>query len=319
MTKTYLSKGLLVGMLFVAVVGGMFCALPRHAEAAFGISPPYLNADHLTPGATYSQTLYLVRDNASSDLAIVTDLSLPSQIQSWITVDQGSHFVIPAGNQQFPVTITITVPPNAPLNKYTGSISFTTAPSQAGQVTIALGVDVALNLTVGNNVFEQFVVTPSIPDIEEGMNPRAYVAFNNQGNIPEAFDIATFEIFDQFDAVRLAYLEKQDGFPATPPFKVKDYTVEFPSNLHLGPGEYWGNVVFYQNDKVVASQKASFRVLPVGSLTGWWGIVMYFIANNMWVVWVVALLVAAGIGFLIRHLLHKKFVARMSVPPPSAP
>ena len=51
---------------------GFFLALPFHStKAAFGISPPFINADHLVKGSKYVQTIYLVQDNPAEDLGIV--------------------------------------------------------------------------------------------------------------------------------------------------------------------------------------------------------------------------------------------------------
>jgi hypothetical protein len=301
MKRTYLGKYLVLAIFLGMAASGILFSTSR-AEAAFGISPPFLNADHLTQGSTYTQTLYLVRDDSSADLPVVANINVPQNIAGWVTIDQGSKFIIPAGTQQFPVTVTIKVPQNAALAKYTGDLSFTTVPNQTGEVSIALGVNVALNLTVGNDVFEQFSVPLiQVLDIEEGWNPRVYLKFDNEGNIPEAFDSATFELFDQYDSVRLAYLEKQNGFPTIAAFTKSDYTVEFPSDLHLGTGDYWGNVTFYQNGKVVASQKMAFRVLPAGTLSGWWGKVSYAISSNKWVLLAILVLIGAIVGFVVRR------------------
>lgn len=275
-------------MFFAAGIGAIsFLGAVGTAHAAFGSSPPFINPNHLVPGSTYSQTIYLVQDNPSQNLNIGVTLNVPDAIKSWITIDQGLNFVIPEGTHQFPVLVTIAVPQSAGLGKYSGNIVFTTAPSQTGQVTIALGVSVALNLTVGTGIYEQFSVPLiTFPDIEEGWNPQVEVKFENDGNIPEAFDSATFQLYDQYDSVLLAYITKQDGFPSTGPFSTNEYTIEFPTDFHLGVGDYWGDVVFYQNSKVIASQKAIFHVLPAGSLLGPWGEAFYFLKNNEWAAYV---------------------------------
>jgi len=260
-------------ILPVSVVAGLiFFAAPGISLAAFGVSPPFINAVHLVPGATYSQTIYLVRDDASADLPITTTLNVPDTIKSWISVsngsDNGPNFLIPAGTQQFPVNVTITVPQNQPLGTYQGSILFATAPNSAGQVTIALGADVTMNLVVGNGVFEQFSIPYiTLPSIEEGWNPRVTYRLQNDGNVSEQLTGATFSLYDQYDITQLAYLTKNDGFPIVPPFTAQEDTIQFPTDFHLGIGDYWGVVTFYKNNEAIASQKAIFHVLPRGSLS----------------------------------------------------
>lgn len=254
-----------VAVLFFLLAGAVF---PRKAQAAFGTSPPFLNADHLVKGATYSQTVYLVQDQPAENLPVHAALDIPDSIRSWVTLDSGFDFAIPKGTHQFPVVIVVKVPPDTGLGVYRGNLTFTTAPSKTGQITIALGAQVAINLTVGSGIWESFTV-PLIRllDIEEGWDPRVYVKFNNQGNVPEAFTGATYELMDQFSAVRLAYIQKTSGFPETLPFTTNEYTIDFPVKFHLGTGQYWGTVSFYQNDKLVASQKTVFNVLKAGSLS----------------------------------------------------
>jgi len=267
--------------VLLAVGTAAFFAGAPVTRAAFGSSPPFINPDHLVAGSTYTQTIYLVQDQPNQDTEIKVALNVPDSIASWISIDKGTDFVIPAGTHQFPVQVTIKVPSDAGLGKYSGTIVFTTTPTASGQVTIALGASVALNLTVGTGIYESFTVPLiTIPDIEEGWNPQVYVKFENDGNVPEAFDSATFTLFDQYDGTQLAYLQKQDSFPATPAFTTNEYTLEFPTSFHLGIGQYWGNVVFYQNGKVIASQKAIFHVLKAGSILGTWGRVSYFLSHN---------------------------------------
>jgi hypothetical protein len=268
-------------------------ALPHVGEAAFGISPPFMHADHLVPGSKFVQTIYLVQDQPVEDLRIKANLDIPEKVRSWISIDKGFEFTIPKGTRQFPVQVVVEVPKGTELAAYRGNLTFTGAPAQSGQVTIALGAQVSIDLRVGNDIFEKFSVPViRLLDIEEGWNPRVYVKFNNEGNIPEAFTHATYELLDQYGAVRLAYIQKADDFPETPPFTIKEYSVEFPIDFHLGLGQYWGKVDFYQNEKVVASQKTVFNVLKAGSLSGPWSVVLDKI-REYWIFGVIGLLALA--------------------------
>ncbi len=245
----------------------MFLSSHSSVHAAFGISPPFLNADHLVPGSQYTETVYLVQDQPKDDIRIKAELTVPEAVRSWIKIDKGFDFVIPKGTRQFPVTLTVAVPNGAVLAQYKGNLSFTTMPNEAGQVTIALGVQVAINLSVGTGIYRKLSV-PLIRflDIEEGWNPKVYVKFDNEGNIAESFDGATYELQDQFGAVRLAYAQRNNDLPAMPPFTIGDYVVEFPIDFHLGIGQYWGNVTFYKDGNAVANQRTVFNVLKRGAI-----------------------------------------------------
>jgi hypothetical protein len=246
---------------------GIALLYPQFGKAAFGISPAVITMDHLVPGSEFTQTLYLVQDKPDDDLPVTATFDIPSAVRGWISIEQGESFTIPRGKNQFPVRITVKVPKGISLGSWSGKVSFVSNPQKTGQVTIALGAQAILNLRVGNDAYEKFSV-PLIKllDVEEGWDPRVYVKFQNEGNIPNGFTNATYELFDKFGEVRLAYVQKGDGFPETPAFTTKEYTMDFPIDFHLGIGQYWATVTFYKNDAVVASQRTVFNVLEKGSL-----------------------------------------------------
>ncbi len=287
-----MNSGAILFLFFCLVTGGLIAAVPT-TQAAFGISPPFLNADHLVGGATYSQTIYLVRNDPEEDIGINAVLDVPQSIRSWITLDQGSTFIIPKGVRQFPVNVTIKVPQGITVGSYNGRLSFTTAPTSQGQVTIALGAQVIINLIIGTDTYRKFSVPIVKPlDIEEGWNPRVYIKFVNEGNVPESFTGGTFELLNQYGGVRLAYAEKGRDFPEVPPFTVQEYTVEFPIDFHLGVGQYWAAINFYQGDKVVASQKTVFNVLASGSLSDPLQKILNSVRNS-WIYYVLGLVIIA--------------------------
>jgi hypothetical protein len=280
-------------VVIAAVVVGLFFLLPvQLTHAAFGISPPFLNADHLVPGTKYVQTVYLVQDQPNVNLNIQANLQMDQPAASWVSVDKGFNFVIPQGTRQFPIEVTINVPEDASLGIYHGTLTFTTQPSSAGQVTIALGAQVAINLTVGTGTFEKYTVPQiTFSDILEGQSPIVNVKFENDGNVPESFDGATYALYDQYDAVQLAYVQKSDGFPTTPPFTIQDYSIQFPLDFYLGIGEYWGVVNFYKDGQVVASQKTVFNVLKAT----WYNKVLNYLADE----WIYALIIAVLLVLVI--------------------
>ena len=257
----------------VFVVGLLFCipafAVPRLASAAFGISPPFMNVSSLVRGSRYVQTIYLVQDQPNQDLTIQAKLDVPQSIRSWFTILPGEQFVIPKGVRQFAVSVAVQVPQETDLGYYKGALTFTTVPGSAGQVTIALGAQVNINLTVGTDIVRKMSLALLKPlDIEEGWAPRAYVKFNNEGNVAEYLDGGTFEVYDQFGAARLAYIQKgKEGLPEIPAFTIKDFTIEFPTDFYLGVGQYWASINLVQEGKSVGTQRTVFNVLTKGSLS----------------------------------------------------
>lgn len=273
---------------------------PSFASAAFGVSPPFLNATHLVPGVKYVQTIYLVQDRPDEDLPILAKLDISDRVRSWISLDKGYNFIIPKGTRQFPISVTVDVPKDAERLSYNGNLSIASQPSSKGQVTVALGANIAINLNVGNDIYEKY----SIPvinflDIEEGWNPKINVKFNNEGNIAESLSGATFEILDRFGSVRLAYIQKTSGFPETPPFTIGDYTIEFPIDFHLGQGQYWGiATLFDKNSKVVGSQRTVFNVLAPGSIGGTTAKIITYLKIN-WMYYAIGAAIIIISGFVV--------------------
>jgi hypothetical protein len=257
-------------LLGVAVLAALFLVAPATSLAAFGISPPFIHPTNLIPGSHYSQTIYLVQDQPNANLGMQVTLHVPDAIRPWFRIVPGERFSIPQGVRQFPVEIIVDVPKDTGLGVYTGKISFVTAPIGEGQVSIALGAEVDIALTVGNDIVRKLTIPIIRPqDIEEGWEPRVYVKVNNEGNVSERFSGAIFELMDQFGASRLAYIQKQDGFPEIPAFSTQEFTLEFPTNFYIGVGQYWASITLFREGKVEAANKTVFNAVKRGSLSTW--------------------------------------------------
>ncbi len=295
-----------LGLMFLVLGFLSFTFFVPRSEAAFGISPPFLNTDHLLKGSRYVQVVFLVQDNPDQDIRIRAELDINERIRDWIQINGGKEIIIPKGVRQFPVPVEVKVPKDAELGLYKGSVDFVSVPDVAGQVTVALGVRLILNLVVGEGIYRNYSV-PLITflDIEEGWSPRAKVKFYNGGNIPEALDSATYDLYDQFGAVRLAYVQKNDGFKEVLPFSEQDLTLEFPLDLHLGVGQYWGSVNLFKEEKVIAHQRAVFNVLERGSLSNPFKVILNHLKANK-TSYGIGVLVALMAGVFYKKKIFKK-------------
>lgn len=260
-------KGLVLGVsaiLFFFLNGGF-----SFAHAAFGVSPPAFRAVNVVKGSRYAQIIYLVRDRAEEELKIQVKFEINERVRKWFSINKGEEIVIPKGVRQFPVEVVLKVPKDAGLGAYNGSLTFMGMPDKTGQVTIALGAEVLVDVAIGEGIYRKFnIALVDLLDIEEGWSPRVRVKFNNEGNVPETVNRATYELYDQFGAARLAYIQKNEDFPEIPPFTISDEIIEFPLDLHLGLGQYWGSVSIVKDDNVIATQRTVFDVLKAGSLSG---------------------------------------------------
>ena len=87
------------------------------ANAGFGISPPYVKSDRLIPGSYYEQKITLLRSAADENLQAVISIEAP-EIASWISIDKGEQFDLPAGKLQVPMIVRVDVPDNAEIDNY---------------------------------------------------------------------------------------------------------------------------------------------------------------------------------------------------------
>ncbi|MFH0712337.1 MAG: hypothetical protein V2A55_00540 [Candidatus Jorgensenbacteria bacterium] len=234
--------------------------------SAFGVSPPAISADKLLKGSQYEATVFLIRANVEADLPVEATLRLPDEIKDWVTLDVGFNFVIPAGVHQFPVKVVISVPEDADLNIYNGSVVFNTLPpSEKGkgdqQVTITVAAGVNLNITVGEGVIKDFRIEHmDILDVKEGDPPAIVVTMENTGNVPVSAERATIDVLDKLGNVRLGF-GQTEKLPEVPPFKTKKFVVEFPLDLELGLGEYWAEAKIYKSGSVAGEVKTVFNVV----------------------------------------------------------
>lgn len=229
---------------------------------AFGVSPPFVTSDRLTRGSTFDTTIFLVQGKPETDLAISAVFDVPDAIRSWFSIDKGETFTIPAGIQQFPIVVTTKVPKDAAFNIYKGYLRINTVPTrkEGEQVNISVGARVEINLTVGNNVIADFTIKAlDILDIREGEHPQALVTLQNIGNVPIGPGRATFELYDKYGEVRLAYAQTEK-LPEVDAFQIQDFIVEFPVDIKLSIGEYWGLVRIYRDGAVVKELKTVFNV-----------------------------------------------------------
>jgi hypothetical protein len=243
----------LLACLFVA-------ALPYVAQAGFGVSPPLVREERLVPGITLDRVVYLVQGTPDRDVPV--EIIVDSSVKEWITFPQGNPITIPKGVQQYPLAISIAVPPDADLGVYKGTIRLTAVPEkadEAGEVAVALGGLIELDLTVGNNViYDLSVKIMKILDIKEGDDPAVMVTFINNGNTPVTPDTATFELFNKFGEIRLAYAESE-AFEKVPAFSENQQKVTFPIDVHVAPGEYWGHVKVYKDKKPIGELRTVFN------------------------------------------------------------
>lgn len=265
-------------LLVLAAIVVYFLCTPL-VYAGFGITPPYVRSDRLTQGSTYTQEIILVRGDPVEDLKAEITINVPG-IEDWITIDRGNEFLLPAGEKQVPMEVTVRVPQNASYERYQGSIRIrTVSPDPASGVSIALGAQIDVDIRVVDEIRDFEVKRVQISEVEE---PRSFwwfefpgkiqfrMGIENTGNAPTAPSRVQLDIYDRRGNVVLETVYNTNDIEDVLPFETRDVHAQLPTRLP--PGAYLVKYsIFRFEDEVKRSGELTLSVLPMGTLSTYEG------------------------------------------------
>lgn len=248
----------------VLIVGFGILLSANLVFAAFGVSPPFVLNDHLLKGSHFEQKIVLSRDKPEQDLRVELTIDAP-EIGGWITIDKGLSFVLPEGQQQVPMQVLVDVPEDAEFGSYKGKIAVRTIPekSEEGMVTIALGGEIRVELTVTEEKVAEFrVLTCDIPDFEEGKPIKLLMKIENTGNVATAPSRVHLDVYDKYHR---ELLESGDdtNLDLIEPFNTKEIYAQFPTNL--GVNSYWGEIKIFKDEEIIREEKIYFSIIERGA------------------------------------------------------
>jgi len=252
-------KKYIILILVVSLVG-MF-GWAYLIQAGFGVSPPYVNNDRLTPGSHYEKTIYLVRGQPTTELTAEVTIDAPG-IRDWITIEKGLIFPLPKGIQQFPMKVIIDVPSDAAYGSYQGYIRVRAVPSgrEEGGVATLLGARIDIGLAVTEKGFSDFRLRGvSIPNVEKGNPLVVLINLENTGNTKirpskvhlDIYDVAHLTLLQSGDITEMGWVG---------PFETRQVEGKLPIELELG--EYWADVTVYKEGESLGLSKIYFKVVP---------------------------------------------------------
>lgn len=255
-----------------------FCLLGLElAYAGFGITPPYVRNTSLTRNSVYEQQIQLVRGSPDSELLADISVDAP-EFASWIEIVEGEQILLPRGEQHVPMTVRVTVPRDVEFKDYSGRIRIRTRPSdnevQQGGVSITLGAQVNINLTVIDRIIEDFRVRRiSLPDLNEGRRV-AWLYFpgriefgmriENTGNVDISPSRVAFEIYDVRGQTLLEETEHIGRITRIKPYATEDVTAYIPTRLPAG--NYIARYTIYNKDEVKQTGELNLGILEYGTL-----------------------------------------------------
>ncbi|MFA6146099.1 MAG: hypothetical protein WC697_02065 [Patescibacteria group bacterium] len=245
------------------------------AKAGFGISPPYIDNENLGQGSHYEKKITLVRGDPVEDWKVEVITNVP-KADDWITIDKGKEFIMPAGAQQVPIIFSIDVPKNAKFGEYKGSIRIKTSPVRApeqGTVSILLGGQIDVNLTVAKDIFDFKIKGIKVSDLEEGYKAwwgyvpgiiKFSMQMENLGNIKAAPTKVKFEIYGE-DKANIVETIETSKIGKVEPFKTDWAVAELKTKLKAG--SYWAQYKIFKKDEVVSSGEIHLSIMPKGTIT----------------------------------------------------
>lgn len=266
------------GIFFVISTLALWAGFANIALAGFGITPPYVRNDTLRPGSEYTQEIIIVRSDPVEALDAELTMNLPG-IESWFSTDKGTKFVLPKGESQVKLQVTVRVPEDTKLGDYNGNIRVRTVSQQAPTtgVSLALGAQIDVHLKVVNEVFDFAVRRVELPEAESGQKKwwldfpgkitfGIYIA--NTGNVPAAPPKVTFEIYDVSGVQLLESTLNTNNIPTILPFDTKKVTAYLPT--WLPPGSYRVKYDIHK-DETRSAQKGelALSILPKGTIPGY--------------------------------------------------
>lgn len=272
-------RKILFFFVLIVNIGFLFFALPHNiktSRAGFGIAPPYLKNDKLTPGSFWEQKIILTRSAVNEDSRVQLQIHLP-RAENWLSVDKGTEFILPKNQNQIPIVFSVKVPPKAELGIYQGYIRVRTSKlsnNEAGTVTSVLGGEIAIDLTVVDNpIFDFKIKGISAEDAAEKKKflwmdlpgkIKLSIRFENTGNIPAAPSRVVLEIYSAATGRILKTIQNSNKIKKIEPFRTETVIAELPN--FLGPGKYPAVYKIYKNEELAAEGQIEINIRPIGTI-----------------------------------------------------
>ena len=157
------------------------------ANAAFGISPPWVKSEYALPGTTITQTINLSSSNTDRDMKVTARYTGDKKLKKWITIENEDNIIMKKGQTRIQVNFRVDIPKRAGIRHYSGDMALRLEPlvkEQTSGVAIALGANVDIDIeVVGDEVIDFKISSASIDPITEGEPLGVNLRVSNLGNI----------------------------------------------------------------------------------------------------------------------------------------
>lgn len=255
----------LASFVFIALCVSIFSNISV-TKAAFGVSPPWVRNDHLLPGSSFEEIIYLSRNETDGAMQVVTKFTGDKDLLKWIAIRNKDNLIFQPGQTVVPMTVAVEIPQTAELRDYKGGIFVTLEPlggsAGGGQVAIMLGAHISVELSVIDQAVTDYKVKGmSVERLEENEPFSVNVKVANTGNT----DVSDIEgEIDIYDSTRTEVIKSMPFNPLSEPVaadKTEEVKMVF-ENYILENGEYWVNVKATKDGEAVYEDRFPQRVGP---------------------------------------------------------
>lgn len=262
----------LVVCALIAMSVSVFSNIPT-AEAAFGVSPPWVNNNNLLPGSTFEQVVYLSRNETEEAMRATIRISGDEELAEWITISDEDNLIIKEGQNFLPMNVIVNVPEDAEIKDYTGGI-FVTLSSvvtdtslEGGEVAIGLGARISVNLSVIEDEVTDYAIKsvsaePQTSDDSFSIN----VEVENKGNTEISDLEGKIDIYNSANTEivkSLTFSTLNESVSSDQTKKVEMIFEDFKPEA----GEYWVAVQAFDGEEVIYEnrflKKVKIEVAPV--------------------------------------------------------
>jgi hypothetical protein len=222
---------------------------------------------NLSKGATMEKIFMMSRSDPNEDLFFT--VTTEGATKDWITIDQGKTFVMPKGQQRFPIVVIAKIPLDAANGHYEGGIRIVSSTGSAKAIngsgsSVVLASLIQTDFTVtGKQILEYEVTAIKVQNIEEGSPLEVMMTINNTGNVTARPTKVHVELYDKFNS---ALLESSDisEMGSVKPFEVGNIVI--PIATKLGLDQYWAKISAYNNETILREDSMVFEIVGVGNL-----------------------------------------------------
>lgn len=165
--------GSLVTCILITLSVSMFSNIST-SSAAFGSSPPWVKNDHMLPGTTFEQIVYLSRNDTEKAMQAIIRITGDEELVKWIEITDENNLIIAKGQSALPMKVIVDVPADAELKQYTGGIFVTLSniktdtTLEGGEVGIGLGAHISVNITiVGDGITDDEIKAVVVDEQEQ--------------------------------------------------------------------------------------------------------------------------------------------------------